>query len=33
MLTGVAFAVGAGLLWGLVFLVPLLLPDYPALLL
>ncbi|HET9823151.1 MAG TPA: DMT family transporter [Burkholderiaceae bacterium] len=30
---GTAFALGAGLLWGLVFVVPLLLPDYPAALL
>jgi drug/metabolite transporter (DMT)-like permease len=33
VLTGVAFALGAGLPWGLVFIAPLLLPDYPALLL
>ena len=30
---GVACALGAGLLWGLVFVVPVLLPDYPAILL
>ena len=29
MLAGVAAALGAGLLWGLVFLTPLLLADYP----
>ncbi len=28
--TGTLFALAAGLLWGLVFLAPLLLPDYPA---
>lgn len=33
LLTGTAFALGAGLLWGLVFMAPLLLPQYPALLL
>lgn len=33
LLTGTAFGLGAGLLWGLVFIVPLLLPDYPAALL
>jgi drug/metabolite transporter (DMT)-like permease len=33
LLTGTAFGLGAGLLWGLVFVVPLLLPDYPAALL
>ncbi len=31
--SGVAWALGAGALWGLVFVVPLMLPDYPALLL
>ena len=31
--SGVAFALAAGLLWGLVFVNPLLLPDYPGLLL
>ena len=31
--SGTAFALAAGLLWGLVFVAPLLLPDYPALLL
>lgn len=31
--TGTAFALAAGLVWGLVFVVPLLLPQYPALLL
>lgn len=30
MLSGVLFALAAGLLWGLVFVSPLLLPDYPA---
>lgn len=30
MRTGVAFALAAGLMWGLVFVVPLLLPEYPA---
>jgi drug/metabolite transporter (DMT)-like permease len=30
---GTAFALAAGLMWGLVFVVPLLLPDYPAALL
>ncbi len=29
-LSGTAFALAAGLLWGLVFIAPLLLPDYPA---
>ena len=29
-LSGAAFALAAGLLWGLVFIAPLLLPDYPA---
>lgn len=28
--SGVAFALAAGLLWGLVFVAPLMLPDYPA---
>ena len=31
--TGVLFALAAGLMWGLVFVAPLLLPDYPAALL
>lgn len=31
--TGTLFALAAGLMWGLVFVVPLLLPDYPAALL
>ena len=31
--SGTAFALAAGLLWGVVFVAPLLLPDYPALLL
>jgi drug/metabolite transporter (DMT)-like permease len=30
LLTGTAFALAAGLMWGLVFVGPLLLPDYPA---
>lgn len=30
MISGVLFALAAGLLWGLVFVSPLLLPDYPA---
>jgi drug/metabolite transporter (DMT)-like permease len=30
MASGILFALGAGLLWGLVFIGPLLLPDYPA---
>jgi len=30
---GTAFALAAGLMWGLVFVAPLLLPDYPAMLL
>jgi drug/metabolite transporter (DMT)-like permease len=30
LLTGTLFALAAGLLWGLVFVVPLLLPEYPA---
>ena len=33
MWTGVAFALAAGLMWGLMFIVPLLLPEYPAALL
>lgn len=33
MWTGLFFALAAGLLWGLVFVAPLLLPDYPAALL
>jgi drug/metabolite transporter (DMT)-like permease len=33
LLTGTLFALAAGLMWGLVFVVPLLLPDYPAALL
>jgi drug/metabolite transporter (DMT)-like permease len=33
LLTGTLFALAAGLMWGLVFLAPLLLPQYPALLL
>jgi drug/metabolite transporter (DMT)-like permease len=33
MAAGVLFALAAGLMWGLVFVVPLLLPDYPATLL
>ncbi len=33
LLAGTAFALAAGLLWGLVFVAPLLLPQYPALLL
>jgi drug/metabolite transporter (DMT)-like permease len=33
MLPGTLFALAAGLLWGLVFVVPLLLPEYPATLL
>lgn len=32
MAVGVAFALAAGLLWGLVFVAPLMLPDYPAVL-
>lgn len=32
MAAGVAFALAAGLLWGLVFVAPLMLPDYPAVL-
>ena len=30
MLIGTLFALAAGLMWGLVFITPLLLPDYPA---
>ncbi len=30
MIAGVAFALAAGLMWGIVFLAPQLLPDYPA---
>jgi drug/metabolite transporter (DMT)-like permease len=30
MVTGVAFALAAGLMWGLVFVGPLMLPEYPA---
>jgi drug/metabolite transporter (DMT)-like permease len=30
LITGTAFALAAGLMWGLVFVGPLLLPDYPA---
>lgn len=33
LLSGAAFALAAGLMWGLVFITPLLLPDYPAALL
>lgn len=33
MFTGTLFALAAGLMWGLVFVAPLLLPDYPAALL
>jgi drug/metabolite transporter (DMT)-like permease len=33
LLTGTAFALAAGLMWGLVFVAPLLLPQYPAALL
>ncbi|UXH78743.1 DMT family transporter [Roseateles amylovorans] len=33
MLSGLMFALAAGLMWGLVFVAPLLLPDYPAVLL
>jgi drug/metabolite transporter (DMT)-like permease len=33
LLSGTLFALAAGLMWGLVFVVPLLLPDYPAALL
>lgn len=32
MLTGVAFALAAGMMWGLVFVGPLLIPEYPAML-
>lgn len=30
MLSGIAFALGAGLIWGIVFVTPLLLPQYPG---
>ena len=30
MLAGVAFALAAGIMWGLVFVGPLMLPEYPA---
>ena len=30
MLSGIFFALSAGLMWGLVFVAPLLVPDYPA---
>ena len=33
MSTGILYALAAGLLWGLVFIAPLLLPEYPAALL
>lgn len=33
LITGTLFALAAGLMWGLVFVAPLLLPDYPAVLL
>ena len=33
LVTGTAFALAAGLMWGLVFVAPLLLPEYPAALL
>jgi drug/metabolite transporter (DMT)-like permease len=33
LVTGTLFALAAGLMWGLVFVAPLMLPDYPALLL
>ncbi|MCS7101155.1 MAG: EamA family transporter, partial [Burkholderiaceae bacterium] len=33
MIVGVLFALAAGLLWGIVFIGPLLLPDYPPALL
>ncbi|MDP1534661.1 MAG: EamA/RhaT family transporter, partial [Rubrivivax sp.] len=33
MLAGTLFALAAGLMWGLVFVAPLLLPQYPAALL
>jgi len=33
LLSGAAFALAAGLMWGLVFVTPLMLPEYPALLL
>ena len=32
MLTGTLYALAAGLMWGLVFVAPLMLPDYPAVL-
>ena len=32
LLAGTLFALAAGLMWGLVFVGPLLLPDYPAVL-
>ena len=32
MLIGTLFALAAGLMWGLVFFAPTLLPDYPAVL-
>ena len=30
LFTGILFALAAGLMWGLVFVGPLLLPEYPA---
>ena len=33
MVTGTLFALAAGLMWGLVFIAPLLLPEYPPALL
>ena len=33
LLSGVAFALGAGLVWGVVFVTPLILPDYPGIVL
>ena len=30
MFKGLLYALAAGLMWGLVFVAPLLLPDYPA---
>jgi drug/metabolite transporter (DMT)-like permease len=33
LFSGVAFALGAGLIWGIVFVTPLILPDYPGLVL
>lgn len=30
MLVGMLFALAAGMIWGIVFIGPLLLPDYPA---